>query len=1035
MEDEDRTRLARKNELKARGTLLMDLPDKHQLKFDIHKDAKTLMEAIEKRFGGNKETKKVQKTFLKQQYENFTGLSSKSLDQIHDSLPTEWRTHTLIWRNKIYLEEQSLDDLFNSHKIYKAEVKSSSSASTSTQNIAFVSSQNTGSTNEPVSAVASAKIPVSALPNVDTLSNAIIYSFFSSQFNSPQLDNDVLKGQEGILEQMDLLQWGLICQRWSATTAIGKGTFYDWSFQAEEEPTNYALMAFTSSISSSSDNENVPSFVQPSEQVKTPRPFVKPVKNSIPTANPKTNILNPQTYTTIRTRKACFVLLPKSKLVPLTAARPVTTAGPQPYVTSPRPAKTIITKPLSPPRRTISYKPSPPASNFPSKVTGAKTPNGNLQHALKDKGVIDSGCSRHMTGKMSYLFDFEEINGGYVAFGGNPKGGKITGKGKIRTEKARDDNVKQYVLFPLWSFGSKNPQNTDGDAAFEVKEPEFEGKKPESEVHVSPSSSAKIKKHDDKTTKEAKGKSPIEFSTRYRNLSAEFEDFYDNNINEVNAASTPVPVVGQISTNNTNTFSAAGPSNTAVNITYSDDEEDVGVEADFTNLETAITISPIPTTRVHKDHPMTQIIGDLSSATQTRSMTRVAKDQGTKWVFMNKKDERGILVRNKARLVAQGHTQEEGINYKEVFALVARIEAIRLFLAYAYFMGFMVYQMDVKSPFLYGTIEEEDKYVAKILRKFGLTDGKLASTPIDTEKPLLRDPDGTASVDVDAVPAEPYILSPTPTMQPPPPSQELPYTSQVISTQPPSPIAQPSSPLQQPQPSQPTHDAEISMDLLQTLLETCTTLIRKVEALEQDKVAQALKIIKLKQMVKNLDRKNKLKVSGLRRLKKVRTAQRVESSGDTVMDEVSKQGEIIANMDVDEDVTLKDVVVAKEVEVEKDAEIEDNVDVQGSQTESQAKIYKIDLEHADKVLSMQDDELEPVELIEVLAARRRKVVVIRDPVETATPSIIIHYEPKYKDKVKWIMVQEPKTLKKKTQIEQDEAYARELEAELNKNIN
>ncbi|GJZ67898.1 putative ribonuclease H-like domain-containing protein [Tanacetum coccineum] len=80
---------------------------------------------------------------------------------------------------------------------------------------------------------------------------------------------------------------------------------------------------------------------------------------------------------------------------------------------------------------------------------------------------------------------------------------------------------------------------------------------------------------------------------------------------------------------------------------------------------------------------------------------------GTKWVYRNKKDERGIVVRNKARLVAQGYKQEEGIDYDEVFAPVARIEAIRLFLAYASFMNFLVYQMDVKSAFLYGTIEEE----------------------------------------------------------------------------------------------------------------------------------------------------------------------------------------------------------------------------------------------------------------------------------------------------------------------------------------
>ncbi|GJU37165.1 copia protein [Tanacetum coccineum] len=80
---------------------------------------------------------------------------------------------------------------------------------------------------------------------------------------------------------------------------------------------------------------------------------------------------------------------------------------------------------------------------------------------------------------------------------------------------------------------------------------------------------------------------------------------------------------------------------------------------------------------------------------------------GTKWVFRNKKDERGIMIKNKARLVAQGYTQEEGIDYDEVFAPVARIEAIRLFLAYASFKDFEVYQMDVKSAFLYGKIEEK----------------------------------------------------------------------------------------------------------------------------------------------------------------------------------------------------------------------------------------------------------------------------------------------------------------------------------------
>nr|GFD03954.1 hypothetical protein [Tanacetum cinerariifolium] len=114
------------------------------------------------------------------------------------SLPSEWRTHTLIWRNKTDLEEQSLYDLFNSLKIYEDEVKSYSTLNTTTQNNAFVFSSNTDSTTEPVSDAVSifavsTKIPVSSHPNVDSLSNYVIYSFFASQSSSPQLDNDDLK--------------------------------------------------------------------------------------------------------------------------------------------------------------------------------------------------------------------------------------------------------------------------------------------------------------------------------------------------------------------------------------------------------------------------------------------------------------------------------------------------------------------------------------------------------------------------------------------------------------------------------------------------------------------------------------------------------------------------------------------------------------------------------------------------------------------------------------------------------------------------
>nr|GEU57602.1 ribonuclease H-like domain-containing protein [Tanacetum cinerariifolium] len=134
--------------MKARGTLLMELPNKDQPKFHSYKDAKLLMEAIEKTYRGNKKSKKVQRTLLKQQYENFAASSSETLDQTFDSLPSEWKTHALIWRKKADIETISLDDLYSNLKIYEPELAGSSSISQNPQNVAFVSPNSTSSTNE-----------------------------------------------------------------------------------------------------------------------------------------------------------------------------------------------------------------------------------------------------------------------------------------------------------------------------------------------------------------------------------------------------------------------------------------------------------------------------------------------------------------------------------------------------------------------------------------------------------------------------------------------------------------------------------------------------------------------------------------------------------------------------------------------------------------------------------------------------------------------------------------------------------------------
>nr|GEU77294.1 putative ribonuclease H-like domain-containing protein [Tanacetum cinerariifolium] len=134
----------------------------------------------------------------------------------------------------------------------------------------------------------------------------------------------------------------------------------------------------------------------------------------------------------------------------------VSAAVPKFRVTQPRHAKPSVTKSKSPIRRHLTRSHSPKTSNSPLIVTAVKAPVGNPQHALKHKGVIDSGCSRHMTWNMSYLFDFEELNGGYVSFGGNPKGGKISGKGKIKTEQFLFTDTKCLVLSPDFKLSDES---------------------------------------------------------------------------------------------------------------------------------------------------------------------------------------------------------------------------------------------------------------------------------------------------------------------------------------------------------------------------------------------------------------------------------------------------------------------------------------------------------------------------------------------------------------------------------------------------
>ncbi|GJS41298.1 putative ribonuclease H-like domain-containing protein [Tanacetum coccineum] len=169
-----------------------------------------------------------------------------------------------------------------------------------------------------------------------------------------------------------------------------------------------------------------------------------------------------------------------------------------------------------------------------------------------------------------------------------------------------------------------------------------------------------------------------------------------------------------------------------------EDDEDVGAEADMHNFDTTIQKEPKKVIHALKDPCWIEAMREellqfkLQEVWTLVDLPNGKKAIGTKWVLKNKKDERRIMIRNKARLVTQGYTQEEGIDYDEVFSLVARIEVIRLFLPYASFKDFVVYQMDVKIVFLYGKIKE-DVYVGQPL---GFEDPDFSDRVYKVEKAL-----------------------------------------------------------------------------------------------------------------------------------------------------------------------------------------------------------------------------------------------------------------------------------------------------------
>nr|GEZ10342.1 putative ribonuclease H-like domain-containing protein [Tanacetum cinerariifolium] len=517
------------------------------------------------------------------------------------------------------------------------------------------------------------------------------------------------------------------------------------------------------------------------------RPLKRPVRTNMNDARPNRTFFNKQAHSyanrpvnrtsAVRSPyRALWVSTVKMKCPPVnkkisTGSRNFPTAN-RKFPTASRKFPTCSTKSSTADMEKKGKVVKPSACWFwrPSQNLSNKGPkNNSVSVMFKKYTYIDTqgrlnGCSRHMTGNISYLSDYEPFDGGFMSFG---QGGcKITGKGTIKTGKLEFKNV--YFVKDLKDFKFLDDANIllrtprqhnmysidlnnivphrdltclvakafadecmlwhrtlDNLGKFKEKGDEC--------YFIGYSMSSKAVRVFNKRTMRVEENLHVEFLENKAiekgsgpNWLFDFESL-TKSINYV-----PVDA-GTIYTNLSSTKDAARQEvkkdvsslryialpNWAhdVLLEFSSNESN-GEEADISNMETTITTSPTPTLKIHKDHPKSQIIGPMDTPIQTRNKSKEnvwtlvdcpkgVRPIGTKWVLKYKKDERGIVIRNKARLVAQGHTPEEGIDYDEVFSPVARIEAIRLFLAYASFMGFTVYQMDSKSTFLYGTIDEE----------------------------------------------------------------------------------------------------------------------------------------------------------------------------------------------------------------------------------------------------------------------------------------------------------------------------------------
>ncbi|GKA48217.1 putative ribonuclease H-like domain-containing protein, partial [Tanacetum coccineum] len=903
-----------------------------------YKDVKTLFAAIQTRFGEDLNLK-----FFR-------------------SLPSEWNTHVVVWRNKHDLDTMSFDGLYNNFKIIEQEVKGTASSSSNAQNMAFVSS----------SSISTASTQVSTA----NLSDDTVYAFFSSQPNGSHLVYEDLKQiHKDDIEEMDLKwQLALLSMRtrrgpknqdkrnknqdssrrtvnveeiFSKAMLAIDGAGFDWSYMADDEvPTNIALMAFSDSEFNKSEfnltnykrglaslgKSNLFVFYKKNEvlfceqlvlkrdisykdleisMLKSELENLKQEKESnqlkIKNFDNASKSLDKLIESQIpdKSRKGLGfisynVVPPPPTGLFLPPNLDLSNSGleefQQPEFEGYRPKTSkSISEDIS---NKVRKSPDAPlvkelVSNDKQKLVNTARPNSAVVNVVKanqghpqkeDQGYVDSGCSRHMIGNMSYLSNFKEFDGGYVTFGGGAKGGKITSKGSLKTGKLDFEYVYfvkelQFNLFSASQMCDKKniiylgfflatKDETSGilksfiteienlvdkkvkiircDNGTEFKNKvmsefyEKKGIKREFSIARTPQQNGVAERRNRTLIEAARtmladsklpttfwaeavntacyvqnrvlvvkphNKTPYELF-RGRTLALSFMKPFGWHVTILNVGNTKsvghfqscdgpkwlfdidvltksMNYVSVVAGTNSNDFvgteESIGAGHSSKETECSQDcilmplwkdgslfnsssknasndkpqpSSDVGKKDDGVRKESGIdnqerpknssqdtntagpsintastnittgslninTVSPTvttasnitttypvpssPNTRIHKDHSLDHVIGDVQSV-----VIQTLKDLS--WIEAMQEELLQFKLQHVWTLVDLPHGKraiEEGIDYDEVFAPVARIEAIRLFLAYASFKDFVVYQMDVKSAFLYGKIEEE----------------------------------------------------------------------------------------------------------------------------------------------------------------------------------------------------------------------------------------------------------------------------------------------------------------------------------------